>query len=296
MDLKRTKKLGVVLGLTFASTLAGPVAADDYKVFLLGGQSNMDGRADASGLPTSPVNLQQPQTDVIKFESGISSNWQDLQPRGSQFGPEILFGRTLADALPGENIALIKYAASGTNLYSDWDPAGSGDPNSPNRYERFVDSITAGLNKLTTAGHTYEIAGMLWTQGEADALNDQTTVQYQTNLNGLIAEVRSSYGSDLPFFLSQLSDNQTTTAAREAKFDLIQAAQTNVASSDPNAYLIDTNSFSVISGDEIHFDAGGQIALGTAFAQSYLTNVPEPGSLALLGLGGLLIGARRRRD
>ena len=39
------------------------------RVYLLGGQSNADGRAVASGLPTTPVNLQQPQNDVDLFST-----------------------------------------------------------------------------------------------------------------------------------------------------------------------------------------------------------------------------------
>ena len=91
------------------------------KVYLLGGQSNMDGRADNDDLPSE---LQLPQSDVQIYFEG---SWYDLQPGlsflqlGQSFGPEVTFGRELADSY-NEKIALIKYARGGTSLAQDWNP------------------------------------------------------------------------------------------------------------------------------------------------------------------------------
>ena len=263
--------------LTTAAAQAGHV-----KVFLLGGQSNMDGRGATSGLPTSPMNLQQPQADVLLYEGGSLG---DLQPGGSQFGPEITFGRTITDALPAENFALIKYAVGGTDLYGDWNPAGG------TNYTAFNNTVTNGLTALTNAGHTYEIVGMLWTQGENDARDGQGAA-YEANLNNFIASMRASYGTDLPFFFSRLSSGQTDLPLPELA--LVRTAQDNVGAADANAYQIDTESFS-LANDDLHFDAAGQIALGEAFGQAYLSTVPEPSSLVLLGGASALLIRRQRR-
>jgi len=155
--------------ITFLLVLVvtSPAAGADLKVFLLGGQSNMDGRGATSGLP---VALQSPQTDVLLYEGGTLG---DLQPGGSQFGPEVTFGRMIADARPGDDFALIKYAVSGTDLYGDWNPASGA------AYNSFSNTVTNGLTALTNAGHTYEIVGMLWTQGENDAKDGRTATQYE---------------------------------------------------------------------------------------------------------------------
>ena len=49
------------------------------------------------------------------------------------------------------------------------------------------------------------------------------------------------------------------------------------------------------AGDQIHFDANGQINLGIALGNEMVAMVPEPGSLAVLGFAGLLMTMRRRK-
>lgn len=266
-----------------ALALAGPVQAEHYEIVLLGGQSNMDGRAPASGLPTTPVNLQLPQADVMFYEGG---SLRTLRPdSGTDFGPEVTFGRTVADAMPSSNLALIKYAVGGTSLNSHWDPTTGGT------YASFKSTVSAGLAALSDGGaNTYEITGMLWTQGESDI--NRTTLQYQTDLNEFIADVRTTYGSDLPFYISRLSDQSGISATPLAN---IRAAQENVATGDGNAYLIDTDGSAFSFKDSLHYDADGQVALGEAFAASYLATVPEPGTLVFMGLGGVFLFRRRRK-
>ncbi|MEM6504178.1 MAG: sialate O-acetylesterase [Planctomycetota bacterium] len=279
------RSLLMLAASALSALMVSPAFAGDYKVFLLGGQSNMRGFGVPSGLPTSPVNLQQAQSDVLFYEGG---SLRDLAP-GTQFGPEITFGREMADALPDENIVLIKYAVGGTSLDVDW------DPNTGPVYDAFTDTVANGLAALIGPGDTYEIAGMLWTQGERDANNDRTTAQYESDLTEFVGAIRADYGADLPFFLSRLSNRQRS-ASNAARWEAIRTAQTQFAADDANAYLIDTDgtAFSVIPTGIIHFDTNGQIALGQAFADSYLQHIPEPNSLMLLGAGGLFLLRRFR--
>ena len=286
-DRKELQRMTSGLGLVLCLAFAGTAQAVHYDVILLGGQSNMSGRANDSGLSAT---LANPQSDVAFYyndgksvsNEALRNTLTTLRPgSGTDFGPELSFGRTIADARPTTDFALIKYAFGGTDLNNDWDPT------TGSTYTAFKNTVTAGLSALTTAGHTYEITGMLWTQGESD--DGRTTLQYETDLNELITDVRSEYGSDLPFFISRLSDNQTGVSGRAA----IQAAQDNVAANDALSYVVNTDSLTM--KDSLHFDTAGQVALGEGFAASYLANVPEPGSLLIFGVGGLLVACRRRR-
>jgi len=257
-----------------------------YEVFILAGQSNMVGQGATNELPPE---LQDPQSDVLLYEG---STLQDLQPSGSDFGPEITFGRTIADAFPAKNFALIKYAVGGTDLHTDWDPS---PPDIGPQYSTLQSRISNGLAALQSGGNTTEIVGMLWTQGERDAREMRTSTQYEGDLNEFIGEIRDSYGADLPFFLSRLSINQTDLPQDD--LNAIRAAQTGVADADPLAYIIDTDSFGLKS-DDLHFDAAGQISLGEAFGQAYIASIPEPSALVLaaVGLTALCGLVRRKRD
>ncbi|MBT8045504.1 MAG: Ig-like domain-containing protein, partial [Verrucomicrobiae bacterium] len=226
-------------------------------VFILGGQSNMYG-AD-SKLTSLPEELKKRQKDVLLFSG---SEFSKLKPgSGRSFGPEITFGRTIADVLPNENFYLIKHSDGGTSLWNEWNLE---DGRSYTRLKHVVD---LGLQALVREGHTYEIAGILWTQGERDAWNLRTTAQYEADLQALIADMRSRWGSELPFFFSRLSVKQ-----KARPIDAVRTAQNYVAVADPNTYVIDTDAMEM-QRDNLHFTGQGYMDLGRAFAQAYLNTL-----------------------
>ena len=249
--------LCTILVLAFSQS----VMAKTYKVFLLGGQSNMKGSADSSDLPPE---LQNPQTNVLFYRE---SELVPLAPLNNMFGPEITFGRTVADAFPTENFALIKYAVSATDLHNDWDPTNG------LIYRTFRTEVTNGLAELESGGDAAHIVGMLWTQGERDARIGRTAEQYQSDLIEFIADIRNRYRADLPFFLSRLSILQTNLPV-DSLTD-IRTAQTNVAAGDENVYMFDTDTFG-LKDDNLHFDAAGQMSLGTAFGNAYIDIIFTP--------------------
>jgi len=244
------------------------------RVFLVGGQSNADGRAAVSGLPTSPVNLQQPQSDVdfyYKVEGG-SATLTTLRPGLSEtsgFGPAITMGRKLADLYAGEvgtRIALIKYANGGTNLHTQWKAGGDNTTTGDGpEYATFQQTVTSGLAALAAAhpSATIELNGMVWMQGESDT-NATRAPAYQANLTNFIADIRATYGAALPFTIGRLSDAQTGLNATYRS--QIQAAQDAVALADPQTGIVNTDAFAM-KGDHVHFNAAGQQSLGTGFAQ-----------------------------
>jgi hypothetical protein len=138
LNFKRLARFCLVAVMALFS--AAPAQADHIQLFLLGGQSNMVGTgADTSGLPTA---LQSPQDDVLfywKSDVGLTT----LRPgSGINFGPEVTFGRAIADAFPAENFGLIKYASSGSDLVNAW------DKDTGTVYANFRDTVADGLAAL----------------------------------------------------------------------------------------------------------------------------------------------------
>ncbi|GAA5476677.1 Ig-like domain-containing protein [Haloferula helveola] len=275
-------RLAAVAGFALVALTTSAFGAH-YHVYLLGGQSNGNGRADAAQLTTP---LDAAQTDVRFYWHRTQSvsnvgwiledQWTDLAPgsghgTGSpvypkEFGCEVSFGRAMADAKPSDNIAIIKYTHGGTNLYSNWSASGT-------QYTTFVSTVQAGLAALTTAGHTYDLKGMLWQQGEADT-GGSNADNYETNLTNLIARVRTDLfaGGPLPFLIGSLSDSQysniTTVGSGPYK---VRQAQETVAAADAAAGIVITDGYSTRLGDSIHLDHTAQVTLGQSFATLMLT-------------------------
>ena len=267
------------------------------RVVIVGGQSNADGRAAGSGLP---ANLQTPQVEIplYYYTYGASANGDGtlgslttLRPGATQmpaggFGPEVTLGYNLAPVIksqPGAALAIIKYAQGGTNLYAQWKADGTaGSVGDGAVYQTFQRVVQSGLARLRAAypGASVSLAGMVWVQGESDIDAGNAAVSaYGTNLTQLIADVRTTFCPTLPFFLSRISSHQTVysspTDPDYANYLTLRDQQAQVVANVPNTYLIDTDGQDfTMNSDALHFNAGGQQALGSAFAQAMAGVLP----------------------
>ncbi len=106
------------------------VAGQTVKVFLLGGQSNMQGTRTVNFLPPP---FDEPQDDVwIWQDDNTTKGWTSLRVgfagTGSDFdrgfGPELSLGRVLADAMPDDQFAFVKHVQGGTGatMEDGWSP------------------------------------------------------------------------------------------------------------------------------------------------------------------------------
>jgi iduronate 2-sulfatase len=252
---------------------AGPLRADHYEVFLVAGQSNCDGRGKVSELTGPLAKWAKPQEDVIityscsKLRGPIltSKGFKALQPGWSvapakarptelpsdTFGPEVGFGRGIADRLAGKKVALIKYAEGGTSLAKDWNPDVK-----DRLYSAFLDFTRKSLMELKDQGHTYTIRGMIWHQGESDA--SVTAEDYRKMLTAFVTRVRTDLETpDLPFGVGEVFDN--------GKRDSIRAAQKATAEAVKGVFFVPAEKLKTFDGGT-HFDAAGQIELGERFA------------------------------
>ena len=277
--------------------LAHPSWAREWRVFLLAGQSNMEGVGVAAEAPSNLLT----QADVRLYHSPSvhsslpANQWNPLKPAGisaNNFGPELAFAYRMAEALPNENIALIKHAKGGTKLTTEpldyevtsWHPGTNAADTASFGVEfaTFVQTVTNALAALRAEGDIPVLSGMLWVQGEADATAASTGAAYEQNLTRFIRRVREQFAvPDMPFVCAQILPYQTrpgSAAVRQALDDADQESGSPAALS--GVFTVHTEGLGV-NADSVHFNTPGQLGLGTLLAESLIRRgfgkpLPQP--------------------
>lgn len=278
--------LGTVMG-------SGDALATQVDLYLLGGQSNMDGRALSQDLPAA---LQTAEAAIPVYVNG---GWQNLQPglnydrNSAWFGPEVTFGRDIA-AATGRNVALVKYAVGSTTLADEWHAPDANGQGAGLCYTGFMTSVNAARASFGPDVQV-TIRGMVWMQGETDAwYQDPARANaYEQNLTAFIASVRSDLKvADLPFIIGRISPSWNWSGGGHGA--IVRQAQYDVSQTVANTLMINTDDLE-LNPDLAHYSTSGQLLLGSRFAEAMVA-IPEPTTLGILGLGGgFILGQRKRR-
>jgi fibronectin-binding autotransporter adhesin len=238
-----------------------------YDVFVLAGQSNMDGRAFTNELTGGFAFWNQPQTNVLIYYSShdltnYTASWQTLKPGWStgsdgaslapdQFGPELSIGYVLASANPGRHVALIKISKGGTSIDSNWKPG-------KDMYANLTNAVPVALQALAAGGNTYTVRGLLWHQGEADY--GETHDYYLNLLTNFIGSVRIHLGlPNLPFVIGEITrDNPNPN------YQIIRQAQYDASQIISNGYFVSAMNLPADTAEN-HFAGPAVIGLGQRF-------------------------------
>ena len=285
----KTSSLTFLLGL-WAAALTSAATAATVDVYLLGGQSNMQGLGLLAEL--TPAQLLAP-TNVFYWKV---TNFVPLIPgttvtaAAGQFGPEITFATEIAKL--GRKAYLIKEYNSGKPLDAGWnDQTWVGDPPVPNRINFYpgtnatdvnrgtlyknelLPMYQAGINSIITNGNTPVIRGLIWMQGEQDSKTNTSAGRYAVNLKRLRDRLASDLGlTNLPVTFGQVLP-YTPPAVRFTYRDLVRAQQaaadmfSGLPEAIPHCRMVSTDSFPINPADQVHYTTPGQILLGAAFAQ-----------------------------
>ena len=206
----------------------GQAGKSPVKVFILAGQSNMEGQAVVDldherYYNGGKGNLEHVMRDPAKArvyahlrradgkwvvredvwvwyrtekggvkKGGLSIGYA-VYPGKHHFGPELQFGHVMGNHLDNQ-VLLIKTAWGGKSLYQDFRPPSSGGTVGP-YYTRMLGEIRealAGIGKHFPDydGRGYEIAGFVWFQGWNDMCTKAAVPEYEENLANLIKDVR----------------------------------------------------------------------------------------------------------
>lgn len=239
-------KIALLLSLLAysASRLHAAEKPRPVKVFILAGQSNMEGQAVADldgkdyndGKGTLNALLQDSakarQVKHLKNSKGEWAVREDVWVRYQRedapllagpltmgfsvygdthhFGPELQFGHVVGNHFSNQ-VLLIKTAWGGKSLYRDFRPPGSGGTVGP-YYTKMLAEIRAALANLKTDFPTYrnqgyELAGFVWYQGWNDGVDPKNAIpEYEQNLANLIKDVRKDlHAPNLPFVIGELT-------------------------------------------------------------------------------------------
>jgi hypothetical protein len=291
---RRTSNLLVlILVLAWACTgwsdaLQEPESGKKTKVFILAGQSNMEGRADGDKLtPSDKERLEKVQGRVqLAFNDAPIRPLDVVRPveeiakiykREHIFGPELFFGVALAEACPDEKILVIKYAAGATSLHGSWNPdwradkaAVMGEAGEP----RLYDALTAYVEHVLSGYEdgAYEICAMLWVQGESDSKNETAAAAYGDNLRNLVERIRQDVECEtLPFLLFQVGHGKVVEGMKGTAREVpnVTLIPQSLDATSPDFYQKMENG---------HYNYEGMKKLGHRFAELFLgqaAQIPE---------------------
>lgn len=296
------------IALAAAAALATPLHAQPaspaqtvYKVWFLGGQSNMEGFGFTAELPAE---LRGPVPGGMIFNGqalpdgqagGGLGLWAPLSPgfgtgfstdgqRNSlseRFGPELTFGRRLAERGVGP-VALVKFARGGSSLmggvsgFGAWDPAyAEGDGR--NQYDSALTAIRTALETRDIDGDgrpdRLEPAGIIWMQGEADAYQRaDAAAAYRVNLDRLMGLLRAALRVDgLPVVIGRIAESGAGPNGLLMTYSpQVQQAQADWVAADRCAALVSVTKDFKFLPDNWHYLSTNYVTLGAAFADAAL--------------------------
>jgi len=268
--------------LLVALTAFATAAPLPVKVFILAGQSNMEGQAvvDLKGKDynarkgTLAMLMEDPaKAAMFRHLRGADGKWtvrDDVFVRYQRedrpllagplafgfsvygdvhhFGPELQFGHVVGDDFQNP-VLLNKTAWGGKSLFKDFRPPSSGGE--VGKYYTLmiaqVRETLANMEKEFPAlkGRGGELAGFVWYQGWNDGVNPKTAVpEYEQNLVNLIHDVRADFKlPKLPVVIGELTGPWVEAPGAWAALRKAQAAAAARAEFAGTVAFVETHDF-----------------------------------------------------
>ncbi|PQA97724.1 hypothetical protein B0A70_03115 [Chryseobacterium piscicola] len=268
------------------------------RVFVLAGQSNMNGFGYNKDLPSNlrafkDVYIFQGNSVADGEINGGIGYWDVLKPGhgtgfksdgktntlSDRFGLELTFAKKMQEFFPEDKIALIKYAREGTSIdslaagnFGCWDADFNGKKG-VNQYDHFLTTLKNALKEkdIDKNGRADELimSGILWMQGEGDAsYNEEIANNYYSHLKTLMNQMRAALlTDDLPVAIGKISDSGKNNSGRVWEMgELIQFAQEKFVKNDHHSSIIRSTKNYSYGNDPWHYNSAGYIDLGEKFA------------------------------
>ncbi len=247
----------LLLAAAVATTQADARTRAD--VYILAGQSNMSGRGALADLAAA-----ERGADRAILLYGNDGRWRPAQEpvdgaEGQRdavsadaragVGPGLFFARALPQRR-GRRIALVPCAKGGSAM-AQWTPGGGRDT-----------LYGSCLARVREAGG--RVAGMLWYQGETDALDAAQAARWSARAQALVAAFRRDLDAPaLPVVVIGLADRPERNAARFPAWDAVREQQAAIGM--PLVATISAGGLPLLD-DGLHLSTAAQRVLGVRAA------------------------------
>ncbi len=256
-------------------------AKKPVQVFLLAGQSNMEGQGVVdldhpkyynSGRGILKNVMKNPaMADRYKHLKDKDGNWTSREdvwvrfktkhglkkgpltigftgyPGKHHIGPELQIGHQLGDHI-NEQILLIKTAWGGKSLHKDFRPPSAGGETGA-YYKQMFAEIDEALKQMGNdfpvyKDRGYQIAGFIWFQGWNDMFSEDARNEYEQNLVHLIQDVRKQFKQpNLPVVIGELGNGGEKVGKNMITLRKAQAAAAKRPAVGKRVRFVKTTSF-----------------------------------------------------
>ena len=260
--------LGVVL-----VGLARSGSAEHVRLIVLTGQSNSLGTTNGSETDLSPGvdaadervpffwhNVADPSTS-LGDSGGVFTNLVEQQGgyypgSATHWGPEFECARALYRS-GVRNLGVIKACRGGGGNVA-WSKVDSG-----HMYTHVTSTVAQATADLTANGHTFDIVGFMYLQGESD--NGAEAALASNRLSLLIANLRT----DLPN-ASGMVAVVGGIAASGATRDVVRAQQAALAAGDASVTYFSNLDLQAEATDGLHFNKAAKLTIGKRYADAFI--------------------------
>jgi hypothetical protein len=257
--------LATILASLVGISHAAPAPAQENRparIYLLGGQSNMDGRAALKALPAelkiTPANVEY-WSRTPDNKTVARARFEDYT---RAFGIEVTLAHELAKAYPNDRIVIAKFAIGGTSM-AMWTPAFV-DDKGVSREGKGYPSLVACGKKIQAEYPGARLCAFLWLQGESDGGNEHMAKNYGAHLAALVQGLRKDLGApNLPCLYGRVSVKETDKL-HGAFTRLVREGQESVQKTVPHARMISTDEIN--PNRDVHYPPEGVLQLGRLFA------------------------------
>jgi hypothetical protein len=232
------------------------------KVFLCIGQSNMAGpkiveweQADDDRLKGVLLSNDHDQWIPAKNPiNGFSTiRWQPIPG----LSPAPTFAERVKTAFPDEEIGLVSNAR-GSSKIAEWQKG-----------ERY---FTEAVRRVKAVCGDKKIDGILWLQGEQDAVEQADYERYAERFARFIGDIREALGGqEIPFIACEIwGDLEYAEERYHRGICEVNRQIKEVVDKTENCAWISSKGVAHTKGEEVHFAKEGMRALGYRFADKYL--------------------------